>query len=253
MKITKILLIIGLFSNLLFYSCSSEQLPMDENLLIEEKSLLIENEDLSFEIDKSFSSNNRSFKSENFDCANSTLLTRYAYNNAPIFSKYKYRYGKTTFMVIKERRTGSFNERFRVLGKCEDSITLLNPEIVGKWRIINSNNLPDNIDPELTFTISKEGKVTMKGCNTFFGVTIYDYKKSQNTFGTLRFKTNHVGATRMGCHDKKDEHINIVIDVLPKLTYWLKTYTSSGKTRLSFMEDPLSRFLGDPILHLESL
>ncbi|CAM1362201.1 META domain-containing protein [Tenacibaculum xiamenense] len=252
------LLTIGL-SSVLFYSCSSNEDMMLENTSSEAQEVLNSKElDIKKLKNVSTAESGRNTNAT-LDCSNIRVLTNdtfYSYSSyywyVPMGAQYQYYYNaETTYVIQKYYNTGDFYYDFRIAGECGVVDTIANSDLVGTWKIFNSNVTEYDINSELTLTITADGAVTLKGCNTFFGIDAHSYTKDHNDGGRIEFNTSSVASTRFGCSDNKDELINKIITELGKAKEWVKTTSSDGKIRVSFVEDSTSRFILDPQIHLE--
>ncbi|SEC39633.1 META domain-containing protein [Tenacibaculum sp. MAR_2009_124] len=254
------LLAIGL-SSVLFYSCSSNDGMMLDNPSAETEEVLEKGE---FNIQKLESvSSTEVGRSTNttFDCSNIRQFTNqvyYSYTNyymyVPMGSQYQYYYNaETTYVVQKYYNTGDFYYDFRIAGECGAANAIVNSKLVGTWKIYNSSVTDYDLNSQLTLTIQTDGKISLKGCNTFFGMDIQSTADNgNNDGGEIAFSnTDDYLSTRMLCADNRDELVRNILTELGKIKYWIEHTGPNGERRVGLQETSNSFFGGQATVALE--
>ncbi len=260
LKSIKTLLAVGLCVTAFFFSCSSNEDSLNENITSESN----KEEEFSTMIESFLEDNEKASKTESgrrasynkqVDCSDLRFITRFdIYNRATIINaKFKYKYGNKTYAIVKKNRTGNFRRDYQVYGICGRAIvfpqtntntntntsivfpqtnTTINSNLVGLWRVVDTNHTPRNAWG-LTVRIDKDGNVQVKGCSDHWGIKINKQNGSAISFNTSGFyKVTKIRR----CTDKRDDYVASIIKTLSKI----QSYTRVGnKMVLSDNKNPL--------------
>ncbi len=222
----------------IFTSCTGNEDLLNENIEVNneeitedkiDESSLVDIEDVLFT-----QKSKRNNMSSRYNCSNvskfiqMTEIRSYSwfYKNYPINSFYKFVYQNKTYLLKKTKNTGNYRNDFRTIGTCSNSIvpvkTLANSELVGKWKVIEGNNVERNSN--IILYIYKNDIVGIRSCNIYGNIRtsgFSDYSYRNHKRGDVGFNTNGVrAATSNNCGSNEQTKINKFIKELAQVKKW---------------------------------